>query len=138
MTTDTSGTAADQAAVVQAPMRIIAAWEANDATAFGAACTEDATMILPGDVCLRGRDEIREYMAGEYAGKLKGTRVTGTPLSLRFPVPGTAIMVTEGGVLLPGETEVSAPQAIRATWVLAKDGDDWLITAYHNSPLHVG
>lgn len=134
-TTTTAG--ADPAAVTRAPQRIIEAWAANDADAFAAACTEDATMVLPGDVYLKGREEIRAYMAAAYRGPYRGTRVHGEPLGVRFIGTDVCVMVTEGGVLLPGETKVADERAIRATWVLARSGDDWLISAYHNSPVNV-
>lgn len=123
--------------VAKVPQRIVAAWAANDADAFAAACTEDATMILPGDVCLKSRDEIRRFMANAFAGPYKGTQVFGEPVTVKFLGDEVGIVVTQGGVLMPGETKVSAGQAIRATWVLAKQGSEWLISAYHNSPINV-
>lgn len=128
--------AEQQAAVAKAPERIVAAWAANDADAFAAACAEDATMLLPGDVCLKGREEIRAFMADAYAGPYKGTRVTGRPVSLRFLCADVGVVITEGGVLMPGDEEVSAAEAIRATWVLRRHGDEWLISAYHNSKVN--
>jgi uncharacterized protein (TIGR02246 family) len=127
--------AEDQAAAAKAPQRIVAAWADNDADAFAAACAEDATLILPGDVYLRSRDEIRSFMAAGYAGPYKGTRVFGEPLSLRMLSAEVCVLITEGGVLMPGEAKVSDEQAIRATWVLSKQGSDWLVSAYHNSKI---
>lgn len=126
-----------RAAAAKAPQRIVAAWADNDADAFAAACTEDATMLLPGDVYLKSREEIREFMATAYAGPYKGTRVTGQPINLKFLGDDVGVVITQGGVLMPGETEVSREQAIRATWVLRKRGDDWLVSAYHNCNINI-
>lgn len=125
-----------RAAVAKAPQRIVAAWADNDADAFAAACTEDATLLLPGDVYLKSREEIRQFMANAYAGPYKGTRVTGQPVGLKFLSDDVSVVITQGGVLMPGETEVSREQAIRATWVLRKQGDEWLVSAYHNSRIN--
>lgn len=125
------------AAVGKVPQRIVEAWAANDGEAFAAACTEDATMILPGDVCLESREEIQEYMTKAYAGPYKGTRVTGQPVNLRFLSADVCVVITKGGVLMPVETEVSDKEAIRATWVLTRRGDEWLVGAYHNSNINV-
>jgi uncharacterized protein (TIGR02246 family) len=57
-------------------------------------------------------------------------------LSVKAVGERVAVVITEGGVLLPGETAPAPDRAIRATWVLA-DSDGWQITAYHNSPVHV-
>ncbi|WP_049563149.1 SgcJ/EcaC family oxidoreductase [Nonomuraea sp. SBT364] len=130
----TSTTIDDTTAVREVPRRIIAAWAANDGDAFAGAFTEDATMILPGDVFVTSRDGIRAYMSAAYAGPLKGTRVFGEPVSAKFLGPEAAVLVTKGGVLAGGETEVAPERAVRATWVLAKQDGQWLITAYQNTP----
>lgn len=137
MTNDTSSTATgvDPAAVQDVPARFVAAWAANDADAFASVCAEDATMVLPGDVFLRSRREIRDFMAAGFSGDYKGTRVTGTPVSVRFLSPDVAVLITQGGVLDPGDTMVSAKRAIRAIWVLSRTGDEWLVSAYQNTPI---
>lgn len=45
------------------------------------------------------------------------------------------VNVTTGGVKALGEDEVAPERRIRATWVVARRGDEWLITAYQNTPL---
>jgi uncharacterized protein (TIGR02246 family) len=127
----------DVAAAAKAPQRIVEAWAANDADAFAAACTEDATMLLPGDVFLKSREEIRDFMAKGYAGPYKGTRVFGEPLSIRFVGDGVCVLVTQGGVLKPGESTVSDEEAIRATWILREQDSEWLICGYHNSNINL-
>lgn len=129
--------AEDRSAVAAVPQRIVEAWAANDGAAFARVFTEDATMVLPGDVFKQGRAEIEAFMTAGYAGPYKGTRVTGSPIDVRFTGDGAAVVVTQGGVLAPGATTVAPEEEIRATWVLAKQGHEWLITAYHNSPVNV-
>ncbi len=114
-------------------------WEDNDADGVADLFTEDATLVLPGQVLLKGRDEVRTYFAHGYAGPMKGTKVTGTPLTARLVSDSFAVVVTEGGVIAPGDTAPTDKALIRATWVLAKGADgEWRLTAYHNSPVNVG
>jgi len=136
MTSATTETGVDPA-IYEVPRRIVEAWAAQDAEAFAAVFTPDATMILPGDVNVQGREGVAGYMAGAYQGPLKGTRVSGNPIGLHFLSESVCVLITEGGVLQPGETETAPERLIRATWVLSRTGDEWLIGAYHNSNVNI-
>lgn len=123
---------ADQTAVWAISQRIVAAWADNDADAFAAVFAEDATMILPG-LYRQGRDGIRSYMAGAFAGPYRGTQVTGQPINIRFLGRDAVLLITAGGVLSPGETKVSPSRAIRASWLCVKQDGVWYLAAYQNS-----
>lgn len=124
----------EMAALAAVPERIVAAWAKNDAEAFSKVFAKDATMILP-EVFVEGREKIRDFMAAGYAGQYRGTRVTGKPLAAKVIGTGAAVVVTQGGVLAPGESEVAPERAIRATWTLTKQNGEWLIAAYQNTPI---
>ena len=123
----------DREAVVAVPGRIVAAWRENNAQAFSEVFTEDGTMILPG-VFRKGRQNVKAFMESAFSGPYKGTRVTGTPVDLRFLGPDNAVIVTQGGILASGETEVSDERAVRATWVVTREAGNWRLASYQNSP----
>ena len=126
-------TAAEQAAIAAVPARMVAAWAAHDADAFSELFTEDGTMMLPG-VYKKGREAIRAFMAEQYAGEYKGTRVTGAPLEIK-PLHARAVaLITQGGVIPAGETELPDSAAIRASWILVKRNRKWLLAVYQNCP----
>jgi uncharacterized protein (TIGR02246 family) len=60
--------------------------------------------------------------------------VVGTPISLRMLGDNTAILLSRGGVVAPGETEPSHERTIHASWVVVRDGDAWRLAAYQNTP----
>jgi uncharacterized protein (TIGR02246 family) len=111
--------------------QLYAAWEANDADAFAALYTPDATVIRPGSFS-NGREEIRASMAAAFAGPMKGSRGIDTPHSVRLAGGDTAIVVSVAGILMAGETDLPPDRYRRATWTLTRDHGQWLIAAYHN------
>jgi uncharacterized protein (TIGR02246 family) len=121
------------AEIAAVPGRLVSAWAAHDAEAFSQLFTQDGTLILPG-VYKKGRDEIRQFMEAGYAGPYKGTSVTGTPLDIKPLGTDAVALLTVGGVLAPGEKEVSTKQAIRASWILVKDDGTWRLAVYQNCP----
>ena len=124
----------DEAAIQAVLADSYKAWEAGDADGMVASYTADATAILPGS--LRGsRDVIRDNMALAFEGPLKGSSTYNKQLSIRFLGKDGAIVVSESGILFAGETEVPEARKVNATWVFEKREGQWLIAAYHNSPV---
>ena len=128
MTTD-----ADKAAIAALTQKLLAAWAYQDADTFASLFVEDGTMILPGSLST-GRDEIRETITNETEGRWKDTQVTGKPISIRSLGPDVLILLSLGGVLFPGETEVTEANAIRASWLAVRRDGEWKLAAYQNSP----
>lgn len=138
MTTDTNTASsvaapeAEMAAIAALTQKVVAAWAYNDADSFAGVFVEDGTMILPG-MYLKGRDAIHAYLVESFAGQYKGTQVTGRPLDLRLLSADCGILLTQGGVLPAGHTEVPDEQSIRASWVVVKRDGQWWLAAYQNS-----
>lgn len=122
----------DAAAVRGVVDGIAESWAANSADGFADAYSEDASLILSGDRFFKGREVIRQMTKHQFATAHKGTTLLQNIVDLRFLSPVVAVVVTEGGVLTAGETEPAPERALRATWVMAKNGDIWEIAAYQN------
>jgi uncharacterized protein (TIGR02246 family) len=127
--------AEDAAAIQTVLVDSYRAWEAGDAGGMVAHYTADATAIMTGSL-RDSRDVIRESMALAFDGPLKGSSTYNKQLSLRFVGRDAAIVVSESGILFAGQTEVPETGLVNATWVLEKRDGQWLIAAYHNSPVH--
>ena len=126
--------AADEAAIQAVLADSYKAWEAGDADGMVASYTTDATAIMTGSL-RDSRAVIRDSMALAFAGPLKDSSTCNKQLSLRFAGRDAAIVVSESGILFAGETEVPEMRKVNATWVFEKRDGQWLIAAYHNSPV---
>jgi uncharacterized protein (TIGR02246 family) len=124
----------DELVLRRVPEGTTKAWASHDAGAFAEAFTRNTKVVIAGTY-LRGRDEVRAYMSAAFSGHLKGTTVISDPVSVEYINAETGLLITEGGVVLPGETRVAAERAIRGAWVLATEDGQWRICAYHSSPI---
>lgn len=123
----------DQAAIAALTQRMVAGWAYGEADTIADLFVEDGTMILAGVFC-DGREEVRDYFAKAFEGRYKGTQVTGKPISIRPLGPDAAILLSRGGVLESGETEVSDDSAIHASWLVVRRDGQWRLIAYQNTP----
>jgi uncharacterized protein (TIGR02246 family) len=135
-TTPVSTSVADEERAVLDVQAIYAAWADNDADAFAALYSDDATVVQPGGIYKKSKADVRTSMALAFAGPLKGSTVNDEPKSVRVLGEDAAIVISDAGILMAGETEVPAQRMIRATWVLSKQHGTWLIEAFHNCPLN--
>jgi uncharacterized protein (TIGR02246 family) len=110
------------------------AWAAGDADGMVADYADDASAVMPGSL-RDGREVIRASMAAAFAGPLRDTSTCDKQLSIRFLGDDAAIVLSESGILFPGQSEVPDAGKVNATWVLHRRGGRWLIAAYHNSPV---
>ena len=131
----TDSRAEDEAAIQAVLVESYKAWEAGDADGMVANYTADATAIMTGSL-RDSRDVIRENMALAFEGPLKGSSTYNKQLGIRFVGTDGAIVISESAILFPGETEVpDDARKVNATWVFEKRDGQWLIAAYHNSPV---
>ena len=131
--TTTAGSDTDRQAILDVLAGLYKAWEANDAEAFVADYTNDASVVQPG-VYKKDREEIRATMAAGFAGPLSGSRAADHPEDVRFLTDDTAVVISEGGIIFPGQDAVASERLVRATWVLVRRDGGWRIACYHNSP----
>lgn len=130
-----SFTDAEERAVLTVPQRIAHAWLTNDADAFADTFTENGSLLLQ-DNQLTSREQIREYLRDGFAGTLAGAKVTGWPLDVKFLAHGVAIAITEGGIIMKGETEIARERRIRAVWVIVPGEDgDLRLFSHQSSPI---
>ena len=132
--TVTAGSDTDRQAIRDVLASLYKAWEAGDADAFVADYTVDATVVQPG-VYKKDREEIHAARWPRRSpALLSGSRATDHPSSIRFLTGDTAIVISEGGIIFPGQDAVAGEGLIRATWVLVRRDGGLSIATSSPSP----
>jgi uncharacterized protein (TIGR02246 family) len=111
---------------------VIAAWAKNDADAFAALYTEDATIVTVEGLYCKGREPIRGLMTMLYAGPFKGSKALNELEDIRFISDDVAVAVSWNAILLGGLTDLPPEENRRATWVLSKQDGQWQVAAFQN------
>ncbi len=125
----------DEKAALTVAMRIQDAWVQNDADVFADIFTDNGSLLMQ-DNQLTSREQIHSYMSDGFDGGLKGARVKGWPISVQFLTEDVALVITEGGIIMAGDTEIAADRFIRASWVIAKEADGALrLVSHQSSPI---
>jgi uncharacterized protein (TIGR02246 family) len=125
-------TAIDDVSAVRAVLdEVYAAWANNDPDAFVAPYAPDATAVHTG-VCMPNRDAIRATLAAVFAGELKGSKAVHEVQSIRFVGADTAIVLSKGAIVFPGQTEPAPESRTLDGWVLCKHDVVWRVEAFHN------
>jgi uncharacterized protein (TIGR02246 family) len=108
-------------------------WGRGDGEAYGSRFTEDAAYVAFDGTHTRGRREIAASHQQLFDRFLKGTRLTGRVLSIKFPSPDVAIIHATGGTVMRGKTKPSSERDSIQTLVAVREGADWRFAAFHNS-----
>jgi uncharacterized protein (TIGR02246 family) len=127
------GVSGDLAALRALRERQEAAWADGDAAAYAAVYTPDADLITFNGDHLRGRAGIEQGMGYYFETYLGGTRLLQRDERIRFVEPDLVIIVREGCVLWPGETECTTEALSVNTNTAVKRHGRWLYTSFQNT-----
>jgi len=122
----------DRAAVLAVLHELTQAWARHDADAFGRQFTEDAVYTTFVGLQYRGRQAIAESHRALWARYLRGTRIADEVLDVRFPTPGTAVVLSRGDTTKGDRPRRTLRKVQTYALVRGTDGR-WLIAAFHNT-----
>ena len=128
-----AGNSTDEAAVRNLFRRLLDDWGRGDGEAYGSRFTEDADYVAFDGSHTRGREEISSSHQQLFDGFLKGTRLTGRILSVKFPSPGVALVHATGGTVMRGKAKPSPERDSIQTLVAVRRDGEWRFAAFHNT-----
>lgn len=125
------GSAEDLRAVCATIGEMTAAWDRNDADAYGATFTENATYTTFVGTYYSGRRDLTEAHRALFSGFLKGSKLADSFLGVRFYGDDVAI-VTSRGDRYDGDRPKDLSKTQTYTLVREADGK-WRIASFHNT-----
>ncbi|WP_245547335.1 SgcJ/EcaC family oxidoreductase [Nocardia brevicatena] len=129
--TPDGGSADDLRAVCATIATMTAAWDRNDADAFGATFTENATYTTFLGTHYAGRRDLTEAHRALFSGFLEDTKLADSFLGVRFHGDDVAIVTTRGDRY---EDDRPAALSKTQTYTLVRETDgQWRIASFHNT-----
>ncbi len=108
-----------------------AAWDRNDADAFGATFTENASYTTFLGTHYTGRRDLTEAHRALFSGFLKGTKLVDSFLGARFYGDNVAIVTSRGDRY---DDDRPARLSKTQTYTLVRESDgQWRIASFHNT-----
>jgi uncharacterized protein (TIGR02246 family) len=132
-TTTTGARNPDEAAIKELFDSLLDDWGRGEGEAYGSRFTEDADYVAFDGTRTIGRQQIAASHQQLFDKFLKGTRLTGRILSVKFPSPDVSIVHATGGTVMRGKTEPSPERDSIQTLVAVREGALWRFAAFHNS-----
>ena len=132
---DPEGVAAgDAVAAIEALVRRLqAAQQAEDVEGFMKLFAEDSVWTTAHGKRIVGRDAIQSFTETVLPGAMQESTARYDVERIAFLRPDVAVVnVRQRPVTLAGEPLASAPEG-RPTYVLTREGEDWLIAAAQNT-----
>ncbi|MFF1925957.1 SgcJ/EcaC family oxidoreductase [Streptomyces sp. NPDC058221] len=123
----------DKAAITAVMAEMNLAWARNDADAYGALFTQDATYVTFVGTYYSGRADIVECHRALFAKFLKNTKLAGQITDIRFCGPDTAVVTGRGDTYKGAAPKASKLSKVQTcTFVREADGQ-WRVAAFHNT-----
>lgn len=124
---------ADGRAVRELFEKLLEDWARGDGEAYGSRFTEDADYVAFDGSNTKGREEISSSHQQLFDTFLKGTRLTGRIVSIKFPSPDVALIRATGDTIMRGKTKPSPERASIQTLVAVRRDGEWRFATLHNS-----
>jgi uncharacterized protein (TIGR02246 family) len=122
-------------AVFELMQRIADAWEHGDGAAYGSLFSEDAQYVTAPGERLHGPTAIGESHQRIFNTFFRETRLgRNYPIEVRALTPDVVLVEASGSVLFRGEKEKDVPPNGLMTLVVRKEGDNWRIVSFQNTP----
>lgn len=122
---------ADEAAIQALLQRLNESW--GNADAFAAAFTGDADYITYDGTHIKGQAAIEQVHRPLFEGFMKGSRLTGRILNVRFLAADVALIQSMGGITRRHQKQPSRRSRSVQTMIAVKQEDRWLFTAFQNT-----
>jgi uncharacterized protein (TIGR02246 family) len=123
----------DEAAVCALYEQLMEGWNSGSGAAFAAPFAEDGDLIGFDGTHLKGREEIAAFHQPLFATYLKGTRLVGRVISVRFPSPNVALIHAIGGTVMRGKAAPAPERDSIQTLVATQGVDAWHLAAFQNT-----
>ena len=108
-------------------------WNRGSGEAFAAPFVDDVDFVAFDGTRFHGRDELVRFHDPLFKTHLKGTRLVGDVMDIRFLGSDVAVLHAYGGTILRGKPEPAPERDSLQTLVAMKRDGRWQLVAFQNT-----
>ena len=108
-------------------------WNRGSGEAFAAPFVDDVDFVAFDGTRFHGRDELVRFHDPLFKTHLKGTRLVGDVMDIRFLGSDVAVLHAYGGTILRGKREPAPERDSLQTLVAMKRNGRWQLVAFQNT-----
>jgi uncharacterized protein (TIGR02246 family) len=123
----------DEQAVAGLYRELMDGWNRGSGADFAATLTPDVEFIGFDGTWFHGREAVEKSHQSLFDTHLKGTRLIGKVVAIRFLAPDVAVMHAQGNTILRGKSVPSPSRESLQTLVAVKREGAWRLAAFQNT-----
>jgi uncharacterized protein (TIGR02246 family) len=128
----------DEAAVRDVYQQFMEAWNRGSGTALAQVFIQDGDLVGFDGTHLKGRRDIAQFHQRLFDRWLKGSRLVGKVIDVRFLAPDVALIHAVGGTVLRGRRSPAPERDSIQTLVATRDDEGgWRLAAFQNTRLRL-
>jgi uncharacterized protein (TIGR02246 family) len=128
----------DEAAVRDVYQQFMEAWNRGSGTALAQVFTQDGDLVGFDGTHLKGRRDIAQFHQRLFDRWLKGSRLVGKVIDVRFLAADVALIHAVGGTVLRGRRSPAPERDSIQTLVATRDDEGgWRLAAFQNTRLRL-
>jgi uncharacterized protein (TIGR02246 family) len=128
-----SSAIADEAEIRALYQQLMDGWNAASGYAFASQFEGNGDLVGFDGTHINGRYEIALFHQHLFDMFLKGSRLVGKVRSVRFVTSDVAVMLTVGGTVMAGQTDLDPERNSVQTLVAVKRNGKWSLAAFQNT-----
>ena len=129
--------ASDEQAIITLYREMMDAWNRGSGADFASAMTPDVEFVGFDGTWFHGKEDVTVAHQALFDTHLKGTRLVGGVIKVRFLSPDVAIVYARGNTIMRGKSKADPARDSLQTLMVVRQEGAWRVTSFQNTRIRL-